>query len=200
MRALFGFILCGCAFAQQYVISTIAGGAPPPTPLPALRTSSGDPAGVAVDNAGNVYFASLHSIFKVDTGGTLTRIAGTGRAGNTGDGGPALAAQLNNPMGMAIDASGNLFVADRDANVVRRISFAGGISTVATALNGPFGLAVDSAGTLYVADTGNQRVVKVAANGTLTTIAGNGELNRPAGVAVDSAGTVYIADTFNGRI
>src|SRR5205085_12336621 len=129
--ALFGLVLCGCAFAQQYVISTIAGGAPPSTPLPANRTSIGDPARVAVDAAGNVYFASLHSIFKVDAGGTLTRFAGNGRAGNSGDGGPASAAQLNFPMGMAMDAAGNLFVADRDANVVRRISSAGIISTVA---------------------------------------------------------------------
>src|SRR2546421_7918230 len=132
MRALFGFILCGCAFAQQYVISTIAGGAPPPTPLPAVRASIGDPARVAVDAAGNVYFASLHSIFKVDANGTLTRFAGTGRAGSSGDGGLATSAQLNFPMGMAFDAAGNLFVADRDANAVRRISAAGVISTAAT--------------------------------------------------------------------
>src|SRR5436853_7535085 len=137
MRSLSIFILCGCACAQQYVISTIAGGVPPATPLPAARASVGDPVRVAVDNAGNVYFASLHSIFKVDPGGMLTRFAGTGRAGNSGDGGPASAAQLNFPMGMAIDAAGNLFVADRDANVVRRIPASGIIPTVVTDLNGP---------------------------------------------------------------
>src|SRR6266849_1723717 len=183
MRSLLLFTFCACACAQQYVISTIAGGAPPPTPLPATRASIGDPARVAVDAAGNVYFASLHSILKVEAGGALTRFAGNGRAGNSGDGGPAPAAQLNFPMGMAFDAAGNLYVADRDANVVRRISAAGIISTVATKLNGPFAVAVAVDGTLYVADTGNQRVVKVGADGAVTTIAGFGDLNRPEGVA-----------------
>src|SRR5689334_23665149 len=152
MRSLLIFFFCGCACAQQYVISTVAGGAPPATPMPASRASIGDPARVAVDAAGNVYFASLHSIFKVDPSGMLTRVAGNGHAGNSGDGGPALAAQLNSPMGMTVDTAGNLFVADRDANVVRRISAAGIISTVATDLREPFAVAVDEAGALYVAD------------------------------------------------
>src|SRR5689334_11164437 len=143
MRALIVLILSGCASAQQYVISTIAGGNPPNTPLAAVSASIGDPARVVLDSSGNVYFSSLHSIFKVDSAGTLTRIAGNGRAGNSGDVGPATAAQLMNPMGMAFDASGSLYVADTDANVVRRIS-GGVISTVAVGLNQPFDVAVDS--------------------------------------------------------
>ena len=100
-----GFLLFGgSAWAQQYVISTIAGGAPPATPALASAASVGDPTRLATDAAGNVYFGSLHSVFKVDAGGTLTRVAGNGRAGNSGDGGPAAAAQLNFPMGIAIDA------------------------------------------------------------------------------------------------
>src|SRR5215475_9404090 len=152
MRALSLLLLAGCAGAQQYVISTVAGGAPPATPMAANQASIGDPARVLVDSAGNAYFSSVHSMFRVDPSGTLTRVAGNGRAGNSGDGGPAASAQLNGPMGMAMDAAGNLFVADRDANVVRRISAKGLISTVATGLNGPYAVAVDSAGTLYVAD------------------------------------------------
>src|SRR5262245_49106596 len=112
MRALIVLILCGCAGAQQYVISTVAGGNPPNTPLTAAGASIGDPARVVLDSAGSVYFSSLHSIFKVDINGTLTRIAGNGRPGNSGDLGPATAAQLMNPMGMAFDASGSLYVAD----------------------------------------------------------------------------------------
>ena len=233
MRAhrVLGFLLFGgSVWAQQYVISTIAGGAPPTTPNKALAASIGDPTRVATDAAGNVYFGSLHSVFKVDAAGTLTRFAGNGRAGNSGDGGPALAAQLSFPMGIAIDAAGNVFVADRDASVVRKIAANGTISTVAGSgtpgymgdggaaisaqINGPFGIALDSAGSLYIADTTNNVVRKVSPDGTISTVAGTGTpgylgdggaarsawLNGPEGVAVDAAGNLYIADTFNGRI
>ena len=233
MRAhrVLGFLLFGgSVWAQQYVISTIAGGAPPTTPGKALAASIGDPTRVATDAAGNVYFGSLHSVFKVDAAGTLTRFAGNGRAGNSGDGGPAAAAQLSFPMGIAIDAAGNVFVADRDASVVRKIAANGTITTVAGSgtpgymgdggaaisaqINGPFGIALDSAGSLYIADTTNNVVRKVSPDGTISTVAGTGTpgylgdggaarsawLNGPEGVAVDAAGNLYIADTFNGRI
>lgn len=229
-RFLLGFLLFhGVAWGQQYVISTIAGGVPPPTPVAAASASIGDPARVAVDASGNVYFSSLHSVFKVDAGGTLTRIAGNGQPGYAGDGGPAVNAQLSLPMGIAVDGSGTIYVADRDASVVRKI--AGGIiSTVAgngaagfsgdggpataAQLNGPFGLALDSAGNLYIADTGNNCIRKISADGSIATVAGTGSLgflgdggaarnasfNRPEGVALDTAGNLYIADTFNNRI
>ena len=101
-------------------------------PLPNRNQASvGDPTRVAADAAGNVYFTSLHSVFKVDPTGTLTRFAGNGRAGNSGDGGPATSAQLNFPMGIAIDGADNVFVADRDASVVRKIAANGIITTVA---------------------------------------------------------------------
>ena len=138
MRAhrVLGFLLFGgSVWAQQYVISTIAGGAPPATPLTATSASVGDPTRMATDAAGNVYFGSLHSVFKVDAAGTLTRFAGNGRAGNSGDGGPATAAQFNFPMGIAIDGGGNVFVADRDASVVRKIAANGIITTVAGTRN-----------------------------------------------------------------
>src|ERR1039457_5551494 len=220
----------GSVWAQQYVISTIAGGAPPATPAIAPAASIGDPLRLATDAAGNVYFSSLHSVFKVDTSGTLTRVAGNARPGNSGDGGPAATGQLNFPMGIAVDASGNVFVADRDASVVRKISGNGTITTVAgtgtagfsgaggaassAQINGPFGVAVDSAGNLYIADTGNEAVRKVSPAGVMSTVAGTGTrgysgdggaarnawLDGPESVAVDAAGNLYIADTFNGRI
>jgi uncharacterized protein (TIGR03437 family) len=208
-------LLCGSIGAQQYVISTIAGGVPPATPASAAAASIGDPTRLVTDAAGNVYFGSLHSVFKVDAGGTLTRFAGNGRAGNSGDGGPATAAQLSFPMGIAVDGAGNVFVADRDASVVRKIAANGTISTVAGAqLNGPSGVAVDAAGNLYIADTNNEVVRKVSADGTVSTVAGNGMtgfsgdggaardawLNGPQSVAVDASGNLYIADTFNGRV
>jgi uncharacterized protein (TIGR03437 family) len=194
MRAqrVLGFLLfCGSVWAQQYVISTIAGGSAPPTPAAAAKASVGDPTRVAVDAAGNVYFSSLHSIFKVDSSGTMTRFAGNGRPGNSGDGGQATSAQLMFPMGLAVDAAGNVFVADRDANVVRRIAPTGIIQTVAgngtpgyqgdfgpataAQLNAPFAVAVDPLGTgIFIADFNNQVVRKVMTNGTIFTYAGNG--------------------------
>jgi uncharacterized protein (TIGR03437 family) len=216
--------------AQPYLMSTLAGGLPPLTPAAATGVSIGDPPRVATDSAGNLYFGSLHSIFKVDPSGTLTRIAGTGRSGLTGDGGPALNAQLQFPDAIAFDAAGNLYFSERDANLIRRISTAGNVTTFAgtgtggyagdggpalsAQFNGPTGLAFDKAGNLYVADTGNSVIRRIAPDGTVTKVAGSGtagyggdgapavraDLNSPQGVAVDAAGNLYIADTFNNRV
>jgi uncharacterized protein (TIGR03437 family) len=220
----------GISWGQQFVISTLSGGIPPATPSAAASASIGDPPRVAVDGSGNVYFASLHSVFKVDGTGTLTRIAGTGRYGASGDGGPATQAQLAYPDGVAVDSTGNVYVADRAAHVIRKVSTTGTISTVAgtgtggfsgdggpavlAQLNGPTGLAIDSAGNLYVADTDNSCIRMISTGGTVATVAGtNGRayggdggpavqalLNQPEGVAVDLAGNLYIADTFNNVI
>src|SRR3954453_12887138 len=106
MRApgVFGLLLFGSgAWAQPFVISTIAGGAPPPTPVAAVKASVGDPARVAVDAAGSVSLSPLHSIVKIDSSVAINRFAGNGRAGNSGDGGPAAPPQLIFPMGMAFD-------------------------------------------------------------------------------------------------
>jgi trimeric autotransporter adhesin len=212
--------------AQQYTISTVAGGAPPPTPVAAPQASIGIPAGVAADTAGNVYFTGLNCLFKIGANGVLSRVVGNARAGYSGDGGPAASAQLNAPAGLAVDTSGNLYIADVANDRVREVSAAGIITTVAG--NGLFGysgdggpaasarlapaaVAVDSAGSIYTADEGNSAVRKVSAAGTITTIAGNGspgysgdggpavnaQLNDPRGVAVDNSGNLYIADTGN---
>jgi uncharacterized protein (TIGR03437 family) len=167
-----------------------------------------------VDVAGNTYFAGLHCVFKVDRSGTLSRVAGNGRIGNTGDGGSALDAQLSYPDGIAIDAAGNIYVSDMQAGVVRKIAATGIISTVAAQLNQPSGLALDLSGNLYIADTGNHVVRRLSAEGALTVVAGTGDkgsggdsglalnatFNSPQGIAVDSSFAVYIADTFNNRV
>src|SRR5215204_2047866 len=121
-RAIGFFLFSAVACAQQYVISTFAGGVPPVTPASAASVAIGDPARVAVDSAGNTYFGSLHSIYRVDSAGSLVRIAGTGRTGLGGDGGPALAAQLNYPVGIAVDPSGNIYYGEREGGLIRRIT------------------------------------------------------------------------------
>jgi len=213
------------------VISTLAGGQPPATPALGTSISVSVSYGVAPDSLGNVYFPSpaLNAVFKADPSGVVTRIAGAGAAGSTGDGGAALTALLNNPNGVAVDAAGNVYIADTNNNRIRKVS-AGTIATVAgngnccfggdggaaasALLNNPMSVAVDAAGDLYIADFGNQRIRKVSAAGTITTVAGNGtagyagdggpatgaELNGPYGVAVDSSGNIYIGDTSNLRV
>ncbi len=191
-----------------------------------------NPQGVAVDSSGNVYIADTanHVVRKV-TGGTITTVAGINIPGYGGDGAGATGALLANPTALAIDSSGNLYIADTSNNVIRKVTSSGGISTVAgvgrassggdggpanqAGLNNPEGVAVDAAGNIYIADTLNRRIRKVtAADGTIKTIAGTGILgfsgdgaaatlaaiSNPDGVAVDGAGNVFIADSFNNRI
>jgi sugar lactone lactonase YvrE len=190
------------------------------------------PRGSAVDSSGNVYIADTDNqrIRKVTPAGVISTVAGTGTAGFSGDGGLATSATLDYPIGVAVDGSGNLYVADEYNQRIRKVSTAGIITTVAgngvatfagdggsatsASLDDPFGVAVDSSGNLYIADEYNQRIRKVSPAGVITTIAGNGtsgyngdggsatsaELYYPGGVAVDSSGNVYIADTDNQRI
>jgi uncharacterized protein (TIGR03437 family) len=199
---------------------------------PASKAQLNTPQGVAADAAGNLYLAdTLNNVVrKVSPNGTISNFAGNGGAGSSGDGGAATGAQLNGPQGLAVDASGNLFIADTLNAKVRKVSTSGVITTVAGSgtpgyggdgsaasgaqLNLPIGLAVDAAANLYIADFGNSRVRKVSAGGAIATVAGNGsfgysgdggpavntQLNGPQGVAVDAAGDLYIADTENNLI
>ena len=191
----FSLLLAGAsvAFAQQYTISTIAGGAPPATPVAASNTSIGAPRRVATDSAGNVYFSSSNAVFKM-SGATLTLVAGTSRAGFSGDGGPAVNAQLNGPEGVAVDTSGNVFIADSVNNRVRKVDTNGIITTYAgsggisqlgpgsygdggtatdATLHLPTGLAVDKSGNIYIADTGNNAVRRVGTDGIIQLVAGD---------------------------
>jgi hypothetical protein len=90
VRVVLGaLVFAGAAWSQQYVISTIAGGAPPPSPAPGLTASIGSPQGTAVDSAGNLYFTRLNCVFKLDLNGVVTRVAGNPSLGYSGDGGAA---------------------------------------------------------------------------------------------------------------
>ena len=193
-------------------------------------TAAVRPVGVAVGADGSVYIADQvnQRIRKVSPAGTITTYAGGGAS--LGDGGPATSANLAFPSAIAIDALGNLYIADLNNQRIRKVLPNGIISTMAgtgvaglsgdggpaslAALNFPVGLAVDSFGTLFIADGANGRVRKVSPGGTISTIAGNGTfkysgdgrvatgatLNQPVDVATDRAGNVYIADSANNRI
>jgi uncharacterized protein (TIGR03437 family) len=158
----------------------------------ATSTSLYRPSGVAVDKAGNLYIADTNNarIRKVDTNGIITTVAGNGGFGYTGDGGPATAATLFYPMDVALDASGNVYIADQNANVIRKINVSTGIiSTVAGNGNvqgpqgdggpatnaiiiGPYSVAVDGAGNIYIAEFNSHRVRKVDTSGIITTAVG----------------------------
>ena len=199
---------------------------------PAVAAQLGFPEVVAVDGAGNLYIAatSNHRVRRVDPSGVITTIAGTGQEGFSGDDGPAIAAQLAFPKGLAVDAAGNLYIAGLVNDRIRRIDSRGIITTVAGTEGegfgggnvgsitlhfvGPRGIAVDGTGNLYIADSENYRIRRVDPSGTATTVAGTGEpgfsgdngpainaqLLRPTALTVDGAGNLYIADPLTERI
>lgn len=190
------------------------------------------PSAVAFDSQSNLYIAETarHIIDKVDANGQISRIAGTGIQGFSGDGGPAIQAQFDSPQGLALDSSNHLYITDTHNNRVRRLDLATGfITTVAggapgfsgdrgpataALLNQPTAVAVDSAGSLYIADSFNHRIRRIDSAGIIMSVAGNGvegfsgdggpaisaALNSPRGIAVDAARNLYIADTHNNCI
>jgi sugar lactone lactonase YvrE len=184
------------------IINTIAGsslGYPDGDGGPATSALINNPAGVAVDASGNVFIAESYKVRKVTADGTITTVAGQGARGFSGDGGPATSAALNNVTGVAVDASGNLFIADTGNNRIRQVSPSGIITTVAgngaltadsppgggsfsgdggaataAALSRPTGIAVDASGNLFIADQDNNRIRQVSLGGIITTFAGSG--------------------------
>jgi uncharacterized protein (TIGR03437 family) len=198
---------------------------------PATAAQLVNPNYIAFDAQGNIYFSDtgLSMVLKVSAvTGVISIVAGNGLSNGGGDGGLAVGASLGYPMGLAFDSAGNLYIADRDAGVVRKVDTNGIITTVVGAggggfsgdggpatqalLSGPHGVAVDESGNLYIADYGNNRIRMVTAStGIITTIAGSNTIGfagdggpatkatfwLPTGIAVDSSGNVYIADTYN---
>ena len=199
---------------------------------PATNARLRIPLDVAVDRTGNVYIAdtSNNAVRRVDGNGRITTVAGTGTRGFTGDGGPAAQAQLAGPNGVAVDAAGNLFIADFNNNRVRKVGLNGVINTVAgsgasgyggdggaataASLRNPWDVVVASDGTLYIADTFNYRIRRVDPNGTISTYAGIGvsgfagdggaatqaRIDTPSGLSLSDANKLYIADMNNERV
>jgi sugar lactone lactonase YvrE len=188
------------------------------------------PGAVSVDAADNVYVADAGNgtIRKITPAGDVTTVAGTAGVVGTADGTGA-SAQFKGPSGVAVDAKGNIYVADTDNHTIREISPSGAVTTLAgtagafgsadgsgaaARFSGPSGVAVDAGGTVYVADTGNNTIREISPGGVVTTLAGgpgtvggfadgagsSARFESPEGVAVDAKGDVYVADTGNNAI
>ncbi|MCX7546893.1 IPT/TIG domain-containing protein [Xanthomarina sp. F1114] len=181
------------------------------------------PRGITIDNAGNFYITDTgnHKIRKINPNGTVSTIAGSieGDADGTGTN-----AQFNAPEGIAIDSQGNLYIADRDNNKIRKITPNGAVTTLAgntagyadgtgadAQFYGPTGITVDNQDNLYVADNNNNKIRKVTQNGVVSTVAGNNsgdtdgtgtnaQFNGPQEITADSQGNLYIADSGNHKI
>jgi len=199
---------------------------------PATAAELSGPDDLALDGSGDLYIADSNNNVVREVNlktGIITTVAGTGTAGYSGDGGPATTAFLSEPDGIALDGSGNLFIADTKNNAVREVNLkTGTITTVAGSgsqgdsgdggpaisaeVNAPESVKVDGSGDLFIADTGNNVVREVSLpTGIISTVAGNGtgadqgdggpaaaaELNSPEGVAVSASGVLYIADSGN---
>jgi sugar lactone lactonase YvrE/uncharacterized protein YjdB len=190
------------------------------------------PTGLAMDNVGNLYIADQenHRIRKVNTSGIISTVAGNGFAGFFGDGTPATTARLNFPYGVAVDASGNLYISDRSNERIRKVNTSGIISSIAgngfpgfsgdggpatlAQFQEPSGIALDASGNIYVADHDNARIRKISTSGTISTVAGTSStgysgdgvpavtaaLSLIYGVTVDASGSIFIPDYANFRV
>ncbi len=224
-------LLAGAIYGQDLTITTLAG----PNETPAWFDGTGSaarfssPSGVAIDGSGNIFVSdqSNHTIRKISPAGAVTTLAGLAGSFGTTDG-TGSAARFYRPSGVAVDGSGNLYVADRDNHTVRIITPAGVVTTLAglagisgstdgtgsaARFYGPSGVTLDGSGNVYVADAFNHTIRKITPSGAVTTLAGlagstgstdgtgsAARFYRPFGVALDGSGNLYVADVLNYTI
>jgi streptogramin lyase/ribosomal protein L27 len=205
------------------VVSTFAGGTSGFIDGTGTSAQFDHPASLVIDTDGNVYVSDNgnQSIRKISTDGVVTTLAGSGERGYVD--GTGTAAEFQEPFGLVIDPTGNLYVADNFNLRLRKITPEGVVTTVAGSGNyastdgtgtdaqfsGLIGLALDNSGNIYVADAGGQSIRKVTPSGVVTTVAGNGigfedgteaKFYNPTGLTIDAAGNLYVADSGNNRI
>lgn len=210
------------------VATTLAGTAGSAASTDGTGSAAGfsSPKGVAVDSVGNVYVADAgnHVIRKVTSAGVVTTLAGTAGSAGSVDG-TGSAARFSSPHGVAVDSSGNVYVADAGNHVIRKVTPGGVVTTLAgtagaagstddtgsaARFSDPRGVAVGGSGNVYVADSGNHVIRKVTSGGAVTTLAGTAgasgstdgtgaaaRFRNPRGVAVDSSGDLYVVETNN---
>jgi sugar lactone lactonase YvrE len=198
----------------------------------AVEARFNEPRTAVFDGAGNLYVTDTynHSVRRIDRSGVITTVAGSGREGFSGDGGPATAARLKTPHSLVVDGAGVLFIADSANSRIRRVDTAGVITTIAgrdgdgysgdggparqAMLNRPKGVALGPDGSLYIADSLNHRVRRIDAAGVITTVAGTGtaghsgdggpataaQFDRPRTLAFGPAGVLYVLEDEGHRI
>jgi sugar lactone lactonase YvrE len=211
------------------IITTVAGGGTlTGEGVAATSANLGIPQGLAVDNAGNLYISIYPTTVRKVSNGVINTVAGNGTNGHAGDNGPAIAAELAYPYGLAVDTAGNLYIAENGTYIRKVTPGAGGIITTVAGGGQSFGdggpatsaflniatsVAVDSAGKLYIPEYSAHRIREVS-NGVITTIAGTGvsgfsgdgghatsaQLSGPSAVATDTFGNLYFEDINNDRI
>ena len=194
--------------------------------IPAIAANLGEVTSVIGDLAGAFYVVSGNDIRRIASNGIIATVAGNGSPGFSGDGGPAILAQLNFPSSIALDTSGNLYIADLDNNRIRKVNSVGAISTIAgdgsygyagdgglassARFRGVMSLAIDAFGDLFIADAYNQRIRRISRNGQIDTVMGNGFgdgglANRAflapiSGIAVDKDGNTFLAEATASRV
>ena len=206
-----------CSLQGQTVITTIAGTDYifPRAPMPALQAPLGSLDKIVQAPDGSLLVADEDNtvVVRIDSTGTLSEFAGNGVLGISGDGGPATAASLASPFGLAFDSSGNLYIAEF-FGCLRKVSPAGIISTVTCDLLLPSGVAVDSKGNVFVSSSGTHQVKKVTPAGNVSVVAGTGVpgfggdggpatkalLNSPLALAIDQQNNVFISEPVNNRV
>ncbi len=206
------------------VVTTFAGsGSPGYVDATGTSASFNNPGGLAIDATGNVYVGDQTNnvIRKITPAGVVSTFAGNGAAAFLNGNGTS--SSFNSPAGIAIDGSGNLYIADRTNNMIRKITPVGVVTTFAgdgsigntngpgtsASFSNPTGVAVDANGNVFVTDQNNYLIRKITPAGVVTTLAGTGgqgsnnglstsaSFNKPFGLAVDQVGNVYVADEFN---
>lgn len=224
-----GSIVLDVGYAYQF--STVAGlaGTAGSTNATGAAARFAGPNDVVVDSAGNLYVGenSNHTIRKITPSGVVTTLAGSAGVSGTADGTGA-DARFKQPLGLALDGSGHILVADYENHAIRRVTPAGVVTTLAglagtsgtdnatgtaARFNFPVGLVVDAAGNIFVADSANHVIRKIAVDGAVTTFAGTmgspgsndgtgtaAKFNHPYRLALDATGHLYVADTFNHSI